>query len=187
MDFDSALNRTDKDFPANALRMFFTSNHDENTWNKADYETTPGAKHAPFAVMTQTMKRSIPLIYSGQEEPFLRAIRFFDKDTITLGNYQRENFYSVLLHLRKVNPALAANASFKKVTAGNEDAVYAYVRQNGKNKVLVILNWSDKEQTIKIADKTLYGNIHNVFTNNTQNVSAKEWKMKPWGYAVYVY
>ena len=60
--FDSALNRTDQQFPANALRMFFTSNHDENSWEKADYETTPGVIHAPFAVMTQTIKRSVPLI-----------------------------------------------------------------------------------------------------------------------------
>lgn len=186
-DFDSALNRTDQEFPANALRMFFTSNHDENTWNKADYETTPGASHAPFAVMTQTMKRSVPLIYSGQEEPFLRAIRFFDKDTITLGKYQREKFYTTLLALRKANPALAANASFKKVVAGNEDAVYAYVRQSGKNKVLVILNWSDKAQTIKLTDKILLGDVHNVFMHSKEVLSGKEWKMEPWGYAVYTY
>ena len=40
--------------------MYFTSNHDENSWNKADYGTMPGASHAPFAVLTQTMWRSVP-------------------------------------------------------------------------------------------------------------------------------
>jgi hypothetical protein len=40
------------------MRLFFTSNHDENSWNKADFQTMPGASHAPFAVLTQTMKRS---------------------------------------------------------------------------------------------------------------------------------
>jgi glycosidase len=186
-DFDSALSKTNQTFPANSLRMFFTSNHDENSWNQADYETTPGIVHAPFAVMTQTIQRSVPLIYSGQEEPFLRAIRFFDKDTISLGKYQREQFYTTLLHLRKNNPALAANASFKKIVAGNEDAVYAYIRQSGKNKVLVILNWSAIEQTVKINDKTLLGQALNVFKNKQETITGKEWKLAPWGYAMYAY
>jgi len=185
--FDSALNRTDQQFPANALRMFFTSNHDENSWEKADYETTPGAVHAPFAVMTQTIKRSVPLIYSGQEEPILRAIRFFDKDTITLKTYQREQFYTTLLHLRKTNPALASNASFKKVVVGNEDAIYAYVRQSGNNKVLVILNWSDKEQTIKITDSALLGKVKNVFAHSIETLTSKGWNIEPWGYVIYTY
>ena len=92
-DLDSAFNKTDTTFTADALRLFFTSNHDENSWNKADFETMPGAIHAPFAVLTQTIKRSIPLVYSGQEEPFLRAIRFFDKDTITFKNFVREKLW----------------------------------------------------------------------------------------------
>ena len=66
---DSLLNNVDASFPANGLLMYFTSNHDENSWNKADYGTMPGASHAPFAVLTQTLPRSIPEIYSGQEEP----------------------------------------------------------------------------------------------------------------------
>jgi glycosidase len=185
--FDSALNRTDQQFPANTLRMFFTSNHDENSWEKADYETTPGAIHAPFAVMTQTIKRSVPLIYSGQEEPFLRAIRFFDRDTITFKSYQREQFYTTLLHLRKTNPALASNASFKKVVVGNEDAIYAYVRQSGNNKVLVILNWSDKEQTIKITDSALLGKVKNVFAHSNETLTSKGWNIEPWGYVIYTY
>jgi glycosidase len=186
-DFDSAVNKTDATFPANALRMFFTSNHDENSWGAADYGTTPGITHAPFAVMTFTMKRSVPLIYSGQEEPVLRAIPFFEKDTIVFKNYRREAFYKTLLNLRKSNAALASNASYRKVNAGNEDAVYAYVRQSGNNKVLIILNWSNEKQTIRLSDKTLYGNVINVFEKKNEQLSSKSFLLKPWGYAVYVY
>ena len=64
------------------MQLYFTSNHDENSWNKADYETMPGAVHAPFAVLSQTIYRNVPLVYSGQEEPVLEAIPFFEKDTI---------------------------------------------------------------------------------------------------------
>ncbi|MBC7652010.1 MAG: alpha-amylase, partial [Deinococcales bacterium] len=58
---DSTINKTDTSFAKNALRLFFTSNHDENSWNKADYATMPGESHAPFAVLTQTLKNSVPL------------------------------------------------------------------------------------------------------------------------------
>ena len=184
---DSALNRTDSTFPANTLRMFFTSNHDENSWNKADYETMPGAVHAPFAVLVHTVKRSVPLIYSGQEEPFLRAIRFFDKDTIIFKNFAREKFYTTLLNLRKNNPALAADASFKKVKVGNEDAVYAYVREKGNNKVLVILNLSNKQQAVQITDTSLLAKAENVFMNKEEVISNAKWNIEPWGYAVYVF
>ena len=84
---DSVINHTDTTFPKNALRLFFTSNHDENSWNKADFATMPGASHAPFAVLTQTIKRSVPLIYSSQEEPLLRSISFFEKDTIPFSKF----------------------------------------------------------------------------------------------------
>ena len=167
--------------------MYFTSNHDENSWNHADFGTFPGVIHEPFAVFTQTMKNSVPLIYSGQEEPVLRALKFFDKDPITFKNFQREKFYKTLLNLRKNNEALSANASFKKVSLGDDKAIYAYVREKGNKKVLVILNFSGSEQTVSIKDATLTGKTHNVFKEKDETLTSKKWKMKPWGYEVYEY
>jgi glycosidase len=184
---DSVKNYYDTLYPKNALELFFTSNHDENSWNKADYATMPGPVHAPFAIFTQTMYHSIPLIYSGQEEPFLDSISFFYKDTITFKNYGRSQFYKTLLQLRKNNPALASNASFKKINAGDEKALYAYVRESDGKKVFVILNLSSAEQTIKITDTSLQGEPYNVFMGNKEKLTDKEWKIEPWGYAVYVY
>ncbi len=184
---DSVINRPDSTFPKTAMYMYFTSNHDENSWNKADYATMPGASHAPFAVLTQTIGHSIPLIYSGQEEPFLDSISFFYKDTISFSKYAREKFYKTLLQLRKDNPALAANASFKKVKAGDEKSVYAFVREAAGKKVLVILNLSSKEQTIQLTDAALYGEPYNVFMGNKEPLKETAWKIEPWGYVVYVY
>lgn len=184
---DSVRNYVDTAFPANALKMFFTSNHDENSWNKADYGTMPGTIHAPFAVFTQTMPHDVPLIYSGQEEPVLDSISFFYKDPIHFKNYSRAKFYETLLELRKNNPALAANAPFKKLNIGNDKAIYAYTRGANGNKVMVILNLSSQPQKIKIDDSNLLGNVHNVFSGANETLTNKEWEMQPWGYAVYVY
>jgi alpha-amylase len=184
---DSINKENETLYPKNTIQMYFTSNHDENSWNHADFGTFPGVIHEPFALFTQTMKNSVPLIYSGQEEPVLRALKFFDKDPITFKNFQREKFYKTLLNLRKNNEALSANASFKKVQLGDDKAIYAYVREKGNKRILVILNFSGSEQTVSIKDATLTGKAHNVFKESEEILSSKEWKMKPWGYEVYEY
>lgn len=184
---DSVKNVTDTLYPKNGILMYFTSNHDENSWNKSDFATFPGPVHAPFAVFTQTMDKTVPLIYSGQEEPVLRALEFFEKDPIVFSKFGREKFYKTLLALRKRNAALAPNASFKKVNVGDDKALYAYVRQKGTSKVFVILNLSAAEQTIKVADKKLWGNPYNVFMGANEKLNGKEWKIEPWGYVVYEY
>jgi glycosidase len=184
---DSIKRHYDTLYPVNGLLMYFTSNHDENSWNKADYQTMPGPVHAPFAVFTQTMHKSVPLVYSGQEEPFLDSLSFFYKDTIPFKNFGRARFYKTLLELRKNNPALAANASFRKVIAGDERAIYAFVREAAGHKVLVILNLSGQEQTIRVTDASLHGEPHNVFMGMNEPLRDAEWKMEPWGYVVYAY
>jgi len=185
---DSTVILAEQPFPATALRMFFTSNHDENSWNKADYETMPGNVHAPFAVLTQTLPKSIPLIYSGQEEPVLDSISFFYKDAIPFGKYQRASFYKALMHLRKRNAALAANAAFTKLNTGNDDNVYAFMRTNGGRKVLVITNLSAASQTFKINTPSVNGEAKNIFDNQTKQVKAgDEMELPAWGYVVWEY
>ncbi|MCB9056046.1 MAG: hypothetical protein H6549_09295 [Chitinophagales bacterium] len=184
---DSVKAKYDTIYPATAIPLYFTSNHDENSWNQSDYGTFPGPVHAPFAVFTQTMDKTVPLIYSGQEEPLLRKLEFFEKDPIEFGKYGRAKFYQTLLDLRKKDVALAVDASFKKINVGDENALYAYVRKKGGKKIFVILNFSDKEQTVKVTDKSLLGNPYNVFMGTNEELSNKEWKMEPWGYVVYEY
>jgi alpha-amylase len=184
---DSVKLKFDTVYPKNAIEMYFTSNHDENSWNKADYETFPGPVHAPFAVFTQTMVRGIPLIYGMQEEPVLRPLAFFEKDPVVFEKFQRAAFYKTLLTLRKRNIALSPDASFRKINAGDQNAVYAFVRQKLNKKVLVILNLSASEQAIKIADKTLWGKPMNVFMGMKEPLTGAEWKIEPWGYVVYEY
>lgn len=182
---DSALAKLNQQFPANALKMYFTSNHDENSWNKADYGTMPGAVHAPFAVLTQTLGRSIPCIYSGQEEPFLDSISFFYKDTIKFGKFARAPFYSTLLHLHSSTPALAANASFTKLTTNKDAAVYAYIREKDGKKVIVMLNLSKTPVNFYITNGA-EGTFKNVFSGKDETLQKNQaFTLDAWGYAVY--
>jgi alpha-amylase len=184
---DSIKLSNDSLYLKNTIQMYFTSNHDENSWNKADYATFPGAVHAPFAVFTQTMANSVPLVYSGQEEPVLRPLAFFEKDPIEFDKFGREKFYKTLLELRRRNPALASDASFRKVVVGDTTSIYAYVREKGDKKIFVILNLSGREQTVEVHDIFLMGNPINVFTYTKEKLVTAPWKIGPWGYVVYEY
>lgn len=185
---DSVLQRQDSSFPAGAIRLYFTSNHDENSWNKSDFGTFPGLKHAAFAVFSQTMRNSLPLIYGGQEEPVLRTIPFFEKDSMGFAKFARAPFYRALLHLREKNAALATDASFRKVSVGDDKALYAYVREKGKDKVLVMLNLSNKEQKITIKDSTLVGEPMNLFLGVKEPFTLNHsFNIEPWGYVVCEY
>ena len=185
---DSVLKKQDSTFPAGAVRLYFTSNHDENSWNKADYATMPGLKHAPFAVFTQTMRNSLPLVYSGQEEPVMDSISFFYKNPIKFGKYGRAKFYKTLLTLRSTHPALATDASFKEINVGDEKALYAYVREKAGHKIFVILNLPAKEQTIKIDDASVTGNPLNIFMGVKEALTnGHSFNIEPWGYVLYDY
>lgn len=183
---DSVLNRVDSTFPETRLLMYFTSNHDENSWNKADYGTMPGESHAPFAVLTQTIGKSIPLIYSGQEEPYLDSISFFYKDTISFNKYGRADFYKRLLTLRKDNAALAANATFKKLKTSNDAAIYAYTREGVGRKIMVLLNLTNKLQSFTVEGLDTTQKTENIFLGKQQKLTNPS-ELPAWGYLVYSY
>jgi len=168
-----------------AWRLYFTSNHDENSWNKADFATMPGAVHAPFAILSQTYNRTLPLIYSGQEEPVLKAIEFFEKDPIQFNKYERANFYTALLHLRSSNKAFKEEATFNRLKVNNPASIMAYERVNGEDKVVVVLNLSNQIQDVKVDSKASTYHYKELFTNQTtQNTT--HFELAPWGYKVFV-
>ncbi len=183
----SVIDSIDRTYPKNYFRLYFTTNHDENSWNATEFERF-GEGYKAFAVWAFTMANSVPLIYSGQEEPNKKRLKFFVKDTIEWKNYALASFYKTLNTLRRSNIALAADASFKKINAGDENAVYAFVRQKSGHKVVVILNLSDKEQAIKMSDASLTGNPLNVFMKMHEKINtSSRFNIEPWGFVVYDY
>ncbi len=184
---DSVLNHSISTFPKNAYRVYFTTNHDENSWNGTEFEKY-GDAYKAFAVFSQTFYQSIPLIYSGQEIPNKRRLKFFVKDPIVWDKYEMAPFYDTLLHLREANTALAADASYKKLASANDDAIFAFIRQNGKHKIAVVLNLSDQPQHFTIKEKEIYGKVKNVFSGSKEKLAENHvYSMAPWGYLVYEY
>ena len=137
-----------------SMRAWFTTNHDENTWNGTEYEKY-GLIAKPLAVFSATWN-GVPLLYSGQELPNTKRLEFFEKDVINWnGNNQMASFYQTLLNLKSTNPALRggdSNVTTYLLKTSADDKILAYVRKNGKDEVLVVLNMSKESVNFKIED-----------------------------------
>lgn len=181
---DTLLWQEEKDYPANALRMRFTSNHDENSWNGTVFERYGGGVET-FAVLSATLP-GVPMIYSGQEAGMDKRLKFFDRDPIEwrINNYRR--FYRRLLGLYPVNPALHKGA-MEKLATDNDDFVYAFVRSSGSKKVVVILNLSAREQKAHIRSSAIDGKMLNYFSGHRVDYDGEhDFILKPWEYHVYL-
>jgi glycosidase len=186
--FDSLINYKIQEFPKNAYRLYFTTNHDWNSWEGTEFERY-GDAYKTVAVFSQTMYQSVPLIYSGQEVPNKKRLKFFVKDPIEWGSeFEMAPFYKTLLNLRRSNAALSADASYKKLITANDVAIFAYFREKQGRKITVILNLSDQPQRFTIKDKSVYGNALNVFSKKKETITSTHvYDMEPWAYLVYEY
>lgn len=173
-----------------SMRAWFTSNHDENTWNGTEYEKY-GVFAKPLAVFSITWN-GVPLIYNGQELPLkTKRLEFFEKDPIPWGTQQPElqNFYKTLLNLKSSNPALrggdpAVTTYWLKTSA--DDKVFAYVRKNGKDEVLTVLNMSKNPVQFTINDDNLKGTFKDLFTGAKRDFSQdKAFSLPVSGFAVF--
>jgi len=183
------LMQYNSEFPSTAFRAYFTSNHDENSWNGTEYEKYgPAAKNLAIFCCTWN---GLPLIYSGQEMPNYKRLKFFDKDPIEWnGNYELHNFYKTLLNLRKQNFALRAGDSSvvtHRVQTNVNNKVFSFLRKHDSNEVLVILNFSSEEIYLEMLDENVSGRFKNVFDNSSIDFTmSKSINIFPWGYFVFV-
>lgn len=166
-----------------ASYLFFTSNHDENSWNGTEYEKYGPAAKA-LAVLSCTWN-GIPLIYSGQEVPNMERLKFFDKDTI---QWSEENllhdFYKVLLYLRKRNPALRTadiNVITTFIKTNADRFVLAWRRKLLEKEVLVFLNLSSHAPDVIVEDDNITGIYTNIFDATTIDFYRnRSISMAPW-------
>ena len=179
---DSLVSFIKKDlerYPSDAIRMNFTTNHDENSWNGTVFERF-GDGHKAFAVFAFTVQ-GMPLIYSGQEAGLDERLAFFEKDTIEWGDVKYQEFYTLLVDLKKNNPALFNGKYGGKpefIDVGNP-MVIAYSREKGDNRVNVIINFSEENQSVSIPESW---NFSDVFSGNQVDASITE--LQPYQYFV---
>ena len=186
-DLKEYLERDDQKYPAPAMRLMFTSNHDENSWAGTEFERM-GDAHKTFAALTFVLPKSQPLIYTGQEIGLNRRLAFFEKDSIEelvdleYGKEYRA-FYKKLTAFRHNNSALAAGANVAPVVFVEEapEAVLAFTRENEENKVLCIFNFSAEPQTLTITESA--AGAYNCLCGETREYNAGDVvELEPWAF-----
>lgn len=163
--------------------IYFTSNHDENSWNGTEFERMKNAVK-PLAVLNFTFD-GMPLLYSGQEEPLKARLKFFDKDSIQWKTFSYAPFYKTLFELKQRNKALGNGSSgvpLEKIIDSKD--IYAFKKTKDGQSVVVILNLSAKNQTGIVnqdipAMQEIFSLKGAVFTKG-QKIN-----LKPWEYQVY--
>ena len=163
--------------------MYFTSNHDENSWAGTEFERM-GDGHKAFAALTATID-GIPLLYSGQEEPLKKRLAFFEKDTIPFRNYEYADFYATLLNLKRKNKALwnGKDGGLSKRINSSDD-VYAFMREKDGDKMIGIFNLSDTTQTTSLMVPVQ--NMSEIFSGKEGNIEAGDTiSLAPWEFHIY--
>ena len=174
------------EFPCDAFRLYFTSNHDENSWNGTEYEKYGDA--AKLLAAFSCTWDGIPLIYSGQELPNKKRLKFFEKDEIDWnGKFELHHFYKTLLTLKSTNKALRAGDPevLTQIISHPEDhRVFAYLRKYKSSQVLVILNFCDQGLNFQV--KNVKGLFRNIFWNDDIDFELKgEVWLNPWDFLVF--
>ncbi len=172
------LAKTKAQFPDRALRLNFTSNHDENSWAGSAVERMGDALPAMTALTY--MLPGNPLIYNGQELGNAKRIKFFDKDTIDrVQNTKATELYRSLNTLRNDNPALRYG-DYQVLEVENSKEIFAIERTTQGNSVIGIFNFTSVPQT---ATLSLVGDYVEVTSGAPLT---EKYPLEPYGYQIFV-
>lgn len=175
-------------WPDNAIKMNFVDNHDKNSWEKSMF-----ARHGKYLnagiVLTVTAE-GMPLIYSGQEAGLDRPLAFFEKDEITWKAHPVGDLYKQLFKLKHKNQALwNGNWGGKMIPVPNNNskAIFSFARQKAEDKVFVVINFSDKAQSVSFNETIQLGEYTEYFSNKATVINADTQLSVPaYGYKVFV-
>jgi len=166
------------------LKAWFTTNHDENSWNGTEYEKY-GALAKLLAVFSCTWP-GIPLVYSGQELPNHKRLQFFEKDIIDWNDDpQLHKFYKTLFELRRTNNALASDASLEILAVNADEKYLVFRRRKDENEIVVALNFSAEEKPLAIENVKegmvdIFGKEKIHFSNHNH------FMLLPWAFSVWI-
>ena len=135
------------EYPADAHRLCFTSNHDENSWAGTEFERMGDAWQV-MSVLCWTLPQSQPLMYTGQEIGNTKRFEFFEKDALeAYKTNSYTEFYRYLNYLRRDHPSLRSTGSgFELLSATDEEFSFRRTLGDDWVKVTVSLkapwNWN---------------------------------------------
>lgn len=145
-----------KEFPAGAIRLRFSDNHDERR-----AIARFGEKGALAAQALMFTLDGVPLVYNGMEAGDTAesgAPALFERLPIFWQFAERRpefpKFYRSMIALRKSSNALR-RGSLNWINNDADGSVLSFVRQSGDEKILIVINMTNRPATatLKFADR----------------------------------
>lgn len=181
------LNYEKHTFPKTALRLLFTSNHDENSWSGTEFKRYGDAVKT-MAVLTY-MLNGLPLIYSGQEAGSDKALEFFEKDLIDWsGLDEYTQFYKELNKIRKKCKALHPadrGGEIEYISNSQPENILSFKRKKGKSEVIAIFNLTPYHVQPAFYDADYSGEWNKLFHNKQTLESNIYDPFAPWEFKIY--
>lgn len=184
-----SLNKMNSRFDDRAIPMYFTSNHDENSWNGTEFERM-GDAASTFAALTYVLP-GMPLIYNGQEVGFNRRLEFFEKDNIdwtaSSSEHDFTNLYEQLNAFKKSNPALLTqekDGEMVEIENNMSDKVWSFKRVKGENEVHCVFNFTDEDVFVSF-DEAIGGEGFKEFPGEISSDVIESVKLEAWEYKLY--
>ena len=146
-DLRNAIHNQRARYPKEAMRMSFTSNHDENSWSGSE-QSRFGAALEVMTALTFLMPSTMPLIYTGQEVGYDHSFEFFERDAIPAERYvenRTTELYRRLASLKHSAMALAAGergGEMIEIENNAKDCMMTFVREVDGSRVVAIMNLS---------------------------------------------
>ena len=184
-DLKEYLARDAQKYPQPAMRLMFTSNHDENSWAGTEFERLGDAVKT-MAALTYVLPQGQPLIYTGQEIGHNDRFEFFEKDPVKVWEAnEMTTFYKSLNAMRHSNPALRTGGrggDMVYIECANDD-VLAFSREVEGNKVVALFNLSAAQQ--QVAFEAAFEGYVDALTGEAATID-KQMVMAPWEYHILV-
>ena len=173
-ELDAYFARQERAYPADAMRMYFTSNHDENSWQGTEFERM-GVNHIPAYVLSATARGSMPLLYTGQEVSLNKRLRFFEKDTVDWNGPSLAAFYRSIFALKDSVPALGNGAwggAQRVLRTDGGDRVYAFTRSRDASTALVAVNFGGAPVRVRYEQLPAPGEYTDWFSKGRVSLAA---------------
>jgi glycosidase len=144
----SALRAEALQFPVGSLRMRFTTNHDKNYWDAPAVEKF-GRDGLKLGINLMFALPGVPMIYTGEEVANNRRLSLFEKVEVDWARPRDTGaLYRDLALLRERHPALRAGDY--QVVPTDDDAVLAFLRVQGSDRIFVAFNFSRQRRMVTL-------------------------------------
>jgi len=174
-------------WPHAAMRMMYTDNHDQNSWDGVASQIYGPAYEAAIALSFTA--HGIPLIYNGQEADLDRQLAFFEKDEITWKEGSHDALFRQLIALKTDERALwngQYGAPMVEVPNSASTVVLSFVRGQGDGRVLAMFNLSPQPQSVRFDLARHHGAYRDALMDEAMVFDANSvLVLDPWGYRIF--